>query len=251
MNVLGRQVQVLVRCRQPDHCQGGCQVAVQGCWCQHSPWCRRCWCALHLRPDAGPHVRQEVQISDSPQESGFSSFQDWLQDDKRNDLHAARIAERRKEDECIVTLQEWFGREGGSMKLCVAFPQKSAEHVPLFRPGQPSDCITIGSVLKAYRFLSVSPISSSRVPFHVINLLTRHIPYLAVPYSFPEAVNNHRSFRGTATATSRFEPITALQSSKPFKQLDPARARGQSQNATSSSPHWLVQNKDYRHRAFS
>ena len=48
--ITGRQVQVFLRCRQPDRRQGGCQVSLQGCWCQHSPWCRRCWCALHLRP---------------------------------------------------------------------------------------------------------------------------------------------------------------------------------------------------------
>ena len=57
----GRQVQGLPRCRPPDHRQGGCSLALQGCRCQHSPWCRRCRCALHLRPGPAAHVRQEVQ----------------------------------------------------------------------------------------------------------------------------------------------------------------------------------------------
>lgn len=64
----GRQVQVLVRCRQPDRRQGGCQVSLQGCRCQHPPWCCWSWCAVHLRPDAAPHVRKEVQVNNSPHE---------------------------------------------------------------------------------------------------------------------------------------------------------------------------------------
>jgi len=57
---LGRQVQVLRRCRPPDHRRRGCPLSLQGCWCQHSPWCCRCRCLVHLRPGSAPHVRQEV-----------------------------------------------------------------------------------------------------------------------------------------------------------------------------------------------
>jgi len=57
----GRQVQVFHRRGAADHCQGGCPLALQGCWCQHSPWCRRCRCALHLRPGPAAHVRQGLQ----------------------------------------------------------------------------------------------------------------------------------------------------------------------------------------------
>jgi Mitochondrial carrier protein len=60
---LGRQVQVVARRWPPDHCQGGCPFAVQGCGRQHPARCCRCWCAIHLRPSAADPVRQEVQVS--------------------------------------------------------------------------------------------------------------------------------------------------------------------------------------------
>ena len=62
----GRQVQVVHRCRHSDHRQGRRQVPVQGRWCQHSPWCRRCRCAVHLRSSPASHVRQEVQVDGDP-----------------------------------------------------------------------------------------------------------------------------------------------------------------------------------------
>lgn len=60
-NFAGRQVQVFPRCRQADHRQGGRQVPLQGCWCQHPPWCCRRWCPVHLRPGPAHPLRQEVQ----------------------------------------------------------------------------------------------------------------------------------------------------------------------------------------------
>lgn len=89
-------------------------------------------------------------------------------------LHAEEIADAMKEEGvvCKAALAlAWLGQESGSMKLCGAF-QKSAEHVPLFQPGQHSTCTTIGSVLKAYRFLSV-PIFPRPVFPKLFNQLAR------------------------------------------------------------------------------
>ena len=61
----GRQVQVFHRRWSPDHRPRGCQVPLQGCWCQHPPWCCRCRCPVHLRPGPAPHVRQGLQVSAS------------------------------------------------------------------------------------------------------------------------------------------------------------------------------------------
>merc|ERR1711900_47896 len=60
----GRQVQVFHGCWSPDYRQGGFQVSLQGCWCQHSPWCGRCRCLVHLRSNAGPDVRKGFQVED-------------------------------------------------------------------------------------------------------------------------------------------------------------------------------------------
>lgn len=60
---LGRQVQVLHRRWSPDHRQGGCPLPLQGCRSQHSPWCCRCRCPVHLRPGPAPHVRQGLQVN--------------------------------------------------------------------------------------------------------------------------------------------------------------------------------------------
>ena len=57
----GRQVQGYPRCRPEDYRCRRCHVSLQGCWCQHSPWCRWCWCPVHLRSDAAAHVRQGLQ----------------------------------------------------------------------------------------------------------------------------------------------------------------------------------------------
>ena len=65
-NRTGRQVQVFHRCRQADHRQGGCQVTLQGCWCQHPPWCGRCRCPVDLRPGPAPHLRKGLQVNNSP-----------------------------------------------------------------------------------------------------------------------------------------------------------------------------------------
>ena len=62
----GRQVQVFHRCRQADHRQGGCQVALQGCWCQHPSWCCRCRCLVDIRPGPAPHLRKGLQVNGSP-----------------------------------------------------------------------------------------------------------------------------------------------------------------------------------------
>merc|ERR1711964_697856 len=48
----------------PDYRQGGFQVSLQGCWCQHSPWCGRCRCLVHLRSNAGPDVRKGFSVED-------------------------------------------------------------------------------------------------------------------------------------------------------------------------------------------
>ena len=66
LHILGRQVQVFHRRWSPDHRQGGCQVSLQGCWCQHPPWCCRCWCPVHLRPGPDAHVRKGLQVNVSP-----------------------------------------------------------------------------------------------------------------------------------------------------------------------------------------
>jgi len=52
------QLQVHVRCWLSNHCQGGYKVSVQGCWCQHSPWCCWCWCVVALRQAPTGYVRQ-------------------------------------------------------------------------------------------------------------------------------------------------------------------------------------------------
>ena len=57
----GCQVQVLSRCRPSNFRCRGCPLLLQGCWCQHSPWCCWCWCLVHLRPSSTHPLRKEVQ----------------------------------------------------------------------------------------------------------------------------------------------------------------------------------------------
>ena len=52
------KLQVDVRRWLSNHCQGGCQVTIQGCWCEHSSWCCWRWCVGALRQDPGDPIRQ-------------------------------------------------------------------------------------------------------------------------------------------------------------------------------------------------
>lgn len=65
MRCVGCQVQVLARRRPPDRCFRRHVLVLQGCWCQHSPWCCWCWCPFHLRPGPASPLRQEVQVNNS------------------------------------------------------------------------------------------------------------------------------------------------------------------------------------------
>lgn len=86
-SVSGRQVQVFPGCRPTDYRQGRCQVALQGCRCQHPPWCRRCRCTLYLRSGPTAHVRQGLQgLSYPTLLKGIQSHREL----KENRLHAFR-----------------------------------------------------------------------------------------------------------------------------------------------------------------
>lgn len=109
----GRQVQVFHRCRSPDHRQGGCQVSLQGCWCQHPPWCRRCWCAVHLRPGPAPHVRQGLQVSASLRTRTTKHHLRWKL--RQGGSHACHDCEYiRKGAVEEVVGYEWLGTVDGS-----------------------------------------------------------------------------------------------------------------------------------------
>jgi len=108
----GRQVQVFHGCRSPDHRQGGCQVSLQGCWCQHPPWCCRCWCALHLRPGPAPHVRQGLQVSaTSPTQTSTSKHHTrWKL--RTGGSHACHDCECIRKG-AVEVVDEWLGTGEG------------------------------------------------------------------------------------------------------------------------------------------
>merc|ERR1719235_1838681 len=42
-----------VDCAVPDPQERGLCLLLQGCWCQHPPWYRRCWCPCWFRQGQG------------------------------------------------------------------------------------------------------------------------------------------------------------------------------------------------------
>merc|ERR1719235_903071 len=42
-----------VDCAVPDPRERGLCLLLQGCWCQHPPWYRRCWCPCWFRQGQG------------------------------------------------------------------------------------------------------------------------------------------------------------------------------------------------------
>lgn len=106
----GRQVQVLHRRWSPDYRQGGCQVSLQGCWCQHPPWCCRCWCPVHLRPGPAPHVRQGLQVSAYLPNTLITQCRRKL---RQGDLHACAECRYKRKGDVERSCSERLRPEGG------------------------------------------------------------------------------------------------------------------------------------------